>query len=158
MMNQDIKLKLQAYLDNELSESETREFASWLERDAEARVLQGELNSIKSTLAGNEVEVKLPESREFYWSKIERAIRHGSQPKRGPAFLSGYPWWVRWCAPALGVAVLLVAALSVIKLTTAPTQVSYLHEIETPLEDTGAISFHSQEAGMTVVWVQSQGN
>jgi len=157
MMNQDTKLKLQAYLDNELSETEAREVAVWLAQDAQAQTLQAELNGIKSTLAGNELEVQLPESREFYWSKIDRAIHQGAQTERRKVFLPGYPWWVRFCAPALGVAMLLVVGLSLVKLTTGPTKVSYLHELETPLDDTGAISFHSQAAGMTVVWVQTQG-
>jgi anti-sigma factor RsiW len=155
-MNQETKLKLQAYLDNELSDTDARNVAALLDHDPELRALHAELTELKTALAGNELEVKVPESREFYWSKIERAIHQESQKRPAQSFLSGYPWWVRLCAPALGVAMLLVAALALVKLTTGPSRVSYLHEIESPLEDTSAISFHSEAAGMTVVWVQSQ--
>jgi anti-sigma factor RsiW len=158
MINEESKLKLQAHLDNELSGAELRKVAAWLDQDAEARVLYAKLHDVKSIVRGNELEVHLPESRDFYWSKIERAIRQAPVQPAPQSFLSGYPWWVRIFAPALGVAMLLVAGLTLVKLGTAPTTLSYLHEIETPLEDTSAISFHSQAAGMTVVWVQSQGN
>jgi anti-sigma factor RsiW len=154
-MNQDTKLKLQAFVDNELSASEARGVAAWLERDPEAGALQAELRDISRVLKDNELQVKLPESREFYWSKIQRAIDQAAvEPKPRPV---RYSVWMRLFGPALGLAVLLVAGLSLVKLNTPPTRLSSLHEIDMPLEETAAISFHSQSAGMTVVWVQSQG-
>jgi hypothetical protein len=156
MINQETKLKLQAYLDNELAGAQTRCVAARLEDDAEARKVYTELRDVKTALAGNELEMSVPETREFYWSKIERAITHPSASREARPFLTGYPWWVRLFAPALGVAVLLVAVLSLVKQTSAPATVTYLHEIDTPLEETSSISFHSQTAGMTVVWVQTQ--
>jgi anti-sigma factor RsiW len=141
-------------LDNELSASESRKMATWLDRDPEAAALYAELQDTARVLKGNELEMKLPESREFYWSKIQRAISQAPVESR-PRFF-GYPAWMRVFGPAVGLAVLLVAALSLVKLGTAPSSVSYLHETEIPLEETAAISFHSQSAGMSVVWVQSQ--
>lgn len=157
-MNPESKLKVQAYFDQELSQEEAREVAAWLERDPEARALFAEFSQISQVLQGNELELKLPESREFYWSKIERQIqRQSGASAPATAALPGWStWWRRVVAPALGVAILLVAALSLVKLSHAPDRQSYLHEIETPLEDTSTISFHSQTAGMTVVWVQSR--
>jgi len=156
MITERKALKLQAYLDNELSPRQARKVAAWLEEDREAHGLYAELRDLRTTVGGNEIEAKVPDSRDFYWSKIERSIR--KNPVEVPSsFLTGYPWWVRYLAPALGATVLLMATLSIVKLSTAPTSMSYLHEIETPLDDTTAISFHSQTAGMTVVWVQSQG-
>lgn len=158
MINLETKLKLQAYLDQELSDPDSREMAEWLERDPEARALCAELEGTKALLEAGEVELKLPESREFYWSKIERAIgREAAAPSvREPS--AGRAWWVRFLAPVAGAAVVLATGLAIVKLATAPTAMSYLHEIETPLEDTSAISFHSQSPAMTVVWVQSQPN
>jgi anti-sigma factor RsiW len=155
-MNQEAKLKLQAYLDQESSEAEARAMATWLDQDPEAKGLAAELREVRAVLAGNELEVKLPESREFYWSKIERAIRANEQEREAKATVSSYPWWLRVLAPAVGVAVLMLTALTLLKVNTAPSRLGYLHEIETPLEDTSSISFHSQSAGMTVVWVQTQ--
>jgi negative regulator of sigma E activity len=161
MINQETKLKLQAYLDNELSGADLREIAAVLERDPEARALYAELEGTRSLLEAGELELKVPESREFYWSKIQREIQRESReatarPSR--FFLAGYPRWFRILAPTGGAALVLTAALSVVRLTTGPSALSYVHELETPLEDTSVISFHSQSAGMTVVWVQGQEN
>lgn len=154
MINQETQIKLQAYLDNELSASESREMAAWLDRDAQAAALHAELKEVTLLLKGNELEVKVPETREFYWSQIQRAIDQSATQRQPQA--RRYPVWMRLFAPALGVAVLLLTALSLVRLNTAPSALSSLQEIDMPLEDTAAISFHSQSAGMTVVWVQSQ--
>jgi len=153
MINQETKLKLQAHLDHELSAAESRRMGALLDQDPEARALFAELTGLRSALKGNELELKLPETREFYWSKIERAIAQSArQESRVPARRS---WWLRIMAPAIGVA-LLMSALVLVKLSSTPPAVSYLHEIDTPLQDTSTISFHSQAAGMSVVWVQTQ--
>jgi len=157
-MNQESKLKLQAYLDDELSGRELRKVTAWLEDDADARALRAELQGIKNVLRANEPELALPESREFYWSKVERAIRQAPREPAVSGFLTGYPQWFRIFATAVATALLLVAAVSVLRLATAPSTLTYMHEIETPLEDMSAISFHSQSAGMTVVWVQTAEN
>jgi len=156
MITHDTELKLQAYLDNELSEKESREIATWLSQDAEGRSRAAELTDLKALLTHNELELKLPESREFYWSKIERDIRQNSAQRLPAAGVSRLGWWWKILTPALGVAVLLIAGIPLLRLSTSPSQVGYLHEIETPLDETSAISFHSQSAGMTVVWVQSR--
>jgi anti-sigma factor RsiW len=156
MITQELKLKLQAYLDNELGSSDARKVGDWIERDAEAQALCAELKGIKATLQLGELEVKVPESREFYWSKIERAIRQEPIEVGATPGFSGRPWWWRLLVPLAGVAVVVIAAVSYGRYGNVPaTKTSFLHEIETPLEDTSAISFHSQAAGMTVVWVQS---
>jgi anti-sigma factor RsiW len=155
-MNQEIKLKLQAYLDGELQGRELRRIAALLDSDSEARALYSELEGLKVTLVANEPEIKVPETREFYWSAIERRIQEQPAKPTVSAFLPGYPTWLRVLAPAFGAALLLMVALTAIKLAIAPAALTYLHEIETPSEETSAISFHSEAAGMTVVWVQTR--
>src|SRR6267378_6728212 len=78
-MDYDAQLKLQAYLDGELPEAEAREVANWLARDREAAALHTELRNTRQALVGFEVGVELPESREFFWSKIRREI-HRLEP------------------------------------------------------------------------------
>jgi anti-sigma factor RsiW len=156
MIDQEAKLKLQAYVDNELSNRESLEIAARVERDPEARALCAELKEIRTLLACDELEVKLPESREFYWSKIEREILRGSAQAAEPV-PSGRYWWTRFFAPAVGFAVLLITTLLVLRPHPMASRLSELHEIESPLDDTSTISFHSQSAGMTVVWVQTDG-
>jgi len=73
-MDHEKQLKLQAFLDEELSEAEAKEVASWLAKDQEATLLLAELRNTRQSMARFEAGVRLPESREFYWSKIEREI------------------------------------------------------------------------------------
>ena len=89
-MKDEQQLKLQAYLDGELPDSEVRAVADWIAKDAEAAGLLAELKNTRGALAGFEAEIKLPESREFYWSKIAREIERAerveqSVPARTPA-------------------------------------------------------------------------
>ena len=136
-MNQDTKLKLQAYLDHELSEQESRQMADLVDRDQDARLLYGELMEAAALLNGNELEVKCPESREFYWSKIERAIAHSSRQASAPELGRGhYWWWSRLVAPALGVTFLLMMGLWLLNPAPGPGRLSYRHEFETPLDET----------------------
>ena len=74
MINHETELKLQAYLDGELSSGEAKAVEDLSTHDADARALFEELKLTKSVLAENELEVRLPESRGFYWSKIQRQI------------------------------------------------------------------------------------
>ena len=155
-MNLDTKLKLQAYVDGELTETESREVAAWLVRDSEAQSLCEEIKGINRVLDLDELEVKVPESREFYWSKIEQDIAQSAASEIERPTVGGYAWWMRIFAPALGVALVLMTTLTLVRHSShSPSMASYPLEIETPLEDTSTISFHSPSAGMTVVWVQS---
>src|SRR5689334_12270401 len=109
-MNHESQLKLQAYLDGELSAWQSRRVAAWLAQDAEARMLLAELRNTAAALPGNELEVKLPESREFYWGKIESRILTVTPE---PALTERAPWAVwSWLRPRL-VPVCAVAALVV---------------------------------------------
>ena len=49
-MDYDKQLKLQAFLDEELSESEAREVASWLAQDQEATLLLAEMRNTRQAL------------------------------------------------------------------------------------------------------------
>ena len=83
-MTEEQQLKLQAFLDGELPDPEAHEVAAWLARDADATALLGELRNTQKALVDFEPELKVPESREFYWSKIEREI-HRLEPTTAPA-------------------------------------------------------------------------
>src|SRR5687767_7086210 len=73
-MKEEMQLKLQAYLDGELPAAEAREVADWIAQDADAPMLFAELKNTRGALKAFESEIKLPESREYYWSKLERRI------------------------------------------------------------------------------------
>jgi negative regulator of sigma E activity len=91
-MKDDIKLQLQAYLDGELSERESHKISEQLIQDSEAKAMLAELKFIKDAMRGNEPELKLPESREFYWSKIQREIERGAKQEKSES-CPGFGWW-----------------------------------------------------------------
>ncbi len=154
-MNREAEIRLQAYLDNEISSSEARQVAAWLARDQAAAQVYEELRNTKLLLSGNEPEIQLPESREFYWSKIEKAIAQ-SGPPQAIRSVRRLPWWSRLLIPVGAAALLALAGFSLTRYGSTPSQrLGSFNEIETPLDDTSAITFHSQSQGVTVVWLAS---
>jgi anti-sigma factor RsiW len=154
-MNQEIELKLQAFLDDELEAGQAREVADLIARDPKAAALCAELTEISQLVKGNELRVNCPDTREFYWSQIERGIGRDTVRENASGRV-GSSWWARYLVPAFGAALLFAGGLSLLKLSAPSGRLSYLQEIDTPSDETSAISFHSQSAGMTVVWVQNK--
>src|SRR5262245_62016701 len=115
-MNEDQWLKLQAWVDGELPEGEARAVATLVETDPEARALVTELRMTHAFMASNEPEASLPESREFYWSKIQRAIER--EAAAATTTTTDTVSWVailrRFLTPVSGLA--LIAFLSVLSL------------------------------------------
>ena len=103
MIDQDAQLKLQSYLDGELPAREAAKVRDWVARDQEAQTLLEALRGMNTVLAGHEAECKLPESREFYWSKIQREIERQPQPEpvRRESWLA---WLQRHVMPVAGMA------------------------------------------------------
>jgi anti-sigma factor RsiW len=143
-------LKIQAYLDGELSARESREMEALLAADSQAQALLGELKSTRSALLANEPEVKLPESREFYWSQLQRRIGAAE-----PAEAGRVPFWMAWrryFAPITGVAIVAVFGIfSIQNVSEDPN--SILAEVENLSEHSSSMSFRSQSENMFVVWV-----
>lgn len=159
-MRHEDQLKLQAYLDAELSERETRAVASWLDNDPEAQALLGELRATKSALAGNEPEVQVPESREFYWSKIERELgRLDASPVQEG--LPVFAWWKpKYWLPVGALAILLLLALGSNQWLDWPGVGSFVHvahEGESPSDEMGAMTFHSDTDNVTIIWLYDRG-
>ena len=155
-MNVELQLKLQAWVDGELPEGEARQVAGLVDHDQEALALAGELRMTKQFLGGNELEVKLPESREFYWSKIQREIERLDKPAVESRPDSWVFAWRRLLAPLSGVA--LIAFLSVLSMNLfhrgeLDDSARYLVEVENLSEDIGSISYRSQSENMFVVYL-----
>jgi anti-sigma factor RsiW len=152
-MNHQAEVRLQAWLDGELPAGEAQAVAAWVQRDPEASALVGELGATKTALGGNELERALPESREFYWSKIERELARAEAPtpaRSRPAWLSG---WARFVAPAGILAALALLLLSPVLPSRHGSRLISTAEIESPLDDISSFTFRSESDGMTVVWV-----
>lgn len=145
-MNVETQLKLQSYLDGELPETERRHVEALLEKDSEARKLFAELSNTDRALAGFESEIKLPESREFYWSKIEREINRGQTTRAVEQAPPVFRLW-RLLVPA-GSAAALLLVLAVI----LPGVLRHGGTIADS-DDAGVFTYHNYEAGATLVWL-----
>ncbi|HTI99311.1 MAG TPA: hypothetical protein VL527_10550 [Dongiaceae bacterium] len=150
-MNEELQLKLQAYLDGELPEAEAREVAAWLAQDSGAVGLMTELKNTRAALALHERGVNVPESREFYWSKIRREIERSDAAahRPAPAPVSPFKWLRRALAPGMGLA-LVVATLFLITRpgTTAPGL-----GLTVATADAGTFTYRNFESGATLVWL-----
>ena len=145
-MDYEAQLKLQAFLDGELPEAEAREVANWLARDREAVALHAELRNTRQAMVGFEIGVELPESREFFWSKLEREIQREQplEPERVHV-----PFWAglrRFLVPVSAVAALTIALFYVL----SPPRGAM---VETAIADPGAFTYHDFAAGATLVWL-----
>ena len=152
MMEYKSQLKLQAYLDHELPEAEAQQVAEWVARDREAAELLRELRETRAALEGFEAAVRLPESREFFWSKVQRAIQRQSAgaPERSGWSLRRLQ---RFLVPASALGLLaVVLTLSVGRSSATPPG-----EMELVSEDMCALTFRSQSERMTMVWLYPRG-
>jgi hypothetical protein len=151
-MNDDLEvnleLKLQAWLDGELSAPYSRCINPEIVGGEEASRLIDELQAIKAALAGNETARPVPETREVYWSKIERQIQ-SQAPGPRPAQAPRQAVWGRWLASLPGFAALACLLLLAVNPFASPV----FDEISSAGEGMEAITFHDQSAGMTVVWL-----
>ncbi|MCU0782874.1 MAG: hypothetical protein MUF81_02265 [Verrucomicrobia bacterium] len=151
-MNEELSLKLQAYADGELTERETREIAGLLAKDTDARALVAELKNTRGALAGFEAEIKLPESREFYWSKIEREIRRLEKPEVSHPETSRFAAWRRFLVPAGALAVLGLLGFLMFPRPHGPSVIASA-ESEFTLADSGAFTYRDYANGTTLVWL-----
>ena len=153
-MTEEQQLKLQAFLDGELPESDSREMAAWITQDAEAAALLGELTNTRNVLKGFASEVKLPESREFYWSKIKREIeRAAPEPVAAPkASLSS--WFRRAFVPLGAMAALALVALIVVNSFSSGGHHPMPMTANVMLgSDANAFTYRDDAQDMTVVWL-----
>jgi anti-sigma factor RsiW len=151
-MKEDLSLKLQAYADGELSGREAGEVADVAAKDAEARALLAELKNTRNALAGYEAEIKLPESREFYWSKIEREIRRLEKPSAPRLETSLFAAWRRFLVPAGALAVLVILGFLAFPQLQVP-RVTASAESEFTLADSDAFTYRDYANGTTLVWL-----
>ncbi|MBM3880917.1 MAG: hypothetical protein FJ387_14560 [Verrucomicrobia bacterium] len=156
-MNHEGQVKLQAWLDGELPESEARTLARRVQEDPAARALTDALSQVKHALQAGEPEWRVPESREFYWSKIQRDILRQERPEARPPRSRWTGSWFKYLAPAAIVGALALL-ISMPELLFGPsTSGSVLTaEVDTPREDVSSFTFRSEAEGMTVVWIDTR--
>jgi anti-sigma factor RsiW len=155
-MNKKRQLYLQAWLDGELPSPDAQRVESWLQKDPELQALAHELRQIRSSLQIDESTIKVPASREFYWSQIERRLQSAEADAKPPGAWARFMhhWWWKWVAPAAAAALLAVSLLPG-WLPHRKNLTLNGFEIETNPE-ANVVAFQSDQDGITVVWVDMQ--
>jgi anti-sigma factor RsiW len=151
-MTSEQQLKLQALLDGELGEKEARETASWVARDAEASDLLRELRQTSQALADFEPEQKVPESREFFWARIERGIQQLEPAPASPQPVSVLALLRRFLVPACALVALVFIGM-IAGLQSGILRPGQRPETEMALGDSGTFTYHDYANGTTLVWL-----
>lgn len=158
-MNTDEQLRIQAYLDNELSPAEARKVATLISGDLEAQELYRELKDTKELVATNELPLRLHEPREFYFSQIQRRIEAAEASAPRPTHSSS--WLHRLVIPFAGAAALVALVATLLHKDVAPPPAPVAVNqpalnLENSEEDTSTITFRSETEGVTVVWISAR--
>lgn len=148
MMDQNLQLKIQAFLDGELAESEAREVAALIAADAGAAALHRELKQTRGALAGFESDIKVPETREFYWSRINREISKLEPVAPTQAAPTFWRMLAGWLKPLGAVAAVALVGLLAWHQTASGTG----DTLVTAQMDADSITFQNDENGVTFVW------
>jgi len=110
-MKHEDKLRIQAWMDGELAPKEAAQIATLIEQNPEALALSEELRVVENALHIGEKPALLDDSRDFYWSQIERQIDAEDllpEPRPTPIIATGN--LMRWMVPvgSLGAIVVLI--------------------------------------------------
>jgi anti-sigma factor RsiW len=162
-MNQEQQLKLQALLDGELPESEAREILAWTQRDSVAAGLLAELKNTRAAMAKSETHLSLPESREFFWSKIEREILRLEPQAISAPKVSIFTMLRRLLLPAGAVAVVAIAGMiahfnfpnNSPKAAVETVATDDTPSVETTLANSDVTTYRDASEGTTLVWFSS---
>jgi anti-sigma factor RsiW len=148
-------LDLQAYVDGELPPERRAQVEAALSADADARELVAGLRNLSGLIRANEPELKVPASREFYWSQIQRQIDAAEKQSREEAVPAASALgWLRWLVPALGVATVAVV-VSLRPGKTPDTNVTLAAaNVDSFQADSSSVMFRSESDGVTVHWIQ----
>ncbi len=154
MIPPELALQLQAHLDQELAPDDRAAIDRLLQQNPEANALWQELNHTRLLLRPNELPRSVPESREFYWSKIQRAIQSPA-PSPHPARPSLTPWWLRLAVSLGAVALIALAILNLDRppLPYAQPKPSPAELVDNAQEEATTITFRSDAEGLTVTWI-----
>ena len=153
-MKEDTQLNLQAYLDGELSADESHAVTNLLAQNAATRDLLVELTNTRAAIQSNEPEIKVPETREFYWSKIRRQIEQEETKVEVRKTISFAERIRRILVPAGAVAAVALG-LMVVQQQLGPSVGGGLIAMEADgaHEDSEAFTYRDYGSGTTLVWL-----
>jgi hypothetical protein len=163
-MKVETELKLLAYADGELPAAEMEEIELLLKENNAAADLLAEFQWSRACISGADCDLKVPESREFYWSKVSRAIELSDRElERTSAGVRQAPWWQRVVMPLAGLAaVALVFNANIGKQGTDGVDMgaaggSITTASEPVWEDANVYEFYDEKEKMSVIWVTTDG-
>ncbi len=155
MNENEIQLKVQALVDGELTGREAEELRDRLETDAGLKEFYERLTAVRELMADAELPRTLPESGDFHWSQISKAIEcEERQAKQMARPASGANWLLRWVFPLAGIACLML--LLTLQQTRNPNLSISLgsdHELELSIDDLDVMTFNTGDDNMSVVWL-----
>ena len=152
MKENEIELKIQALVDGELTEFEARKLRDRIKNDIRLQILHERLTHMKDLISTHEMPRVLPESSDFYWSKIAQEIEVGGSTAQSSAQSLGMKWVFRRLAPVLGIAcVALLITLQGPNLPDLGIVLDHNHELLT--DEIDVMTFNSADDSMSVVWI-----
>lgn len=166
LMELETQLSIQALIDGELSDEKQVDIERLVKADSEAQALFNELSNTAGALKDGELEHKLPETREFFWSKISAEIeREERQAEVAQTRPGAVAWWKRLLVPVGSAAALVIAftlfqpAAPEVAKTDAdvdPVSPAVTETLaETELEMPESFTFYMFDQNATVIWVDS---
>jgi anti-sigma factor RsiW len=163
IVNLEQQLKLQAFLDGELPEREAREILAWTQRDSAAASLLAELKNTRAAMTKSEPHLSVPESREFFWSKIEREIQRTESRVISTPRVSIFTSLRRFLLPASAVATVVIAGMiahfefpnNAPKAVVENVADADTTTVETTLANSDATTYRDASEGTTLVWFSS---
>lgn len=166
-MNEPLAIKIQAYLDGELSQEDTNQLLTELESSSDGKELLEALQSERSLLgAAMEKDHSLPVAHSYFWKGIAKGMGEELEPSTGVQSRSEIePWkrWLSWLLPAVGAACVALVALQQGLIAPPQTEGEHstlhhapsFHEIDSGQQNAGFISFRSETEGVSVVWISN---
>jgi anti-sigma factor RsiW len=166
-MNRNLQQQLEAWVDGELPRREAGRMDTLVTRDPEARAFVENLREFRRCLREHEPAPVLPESRDFYWSRIRRGIEAETATPKPADPARHRVRWLGWLIPVGAVAAAFVIALlpggpHPGALQSGPTRSNgpavegkamVGHVVESPVPGMDSLTFYSARDSITVVWV-----
>ena len=151
-MSDEQLLEIMAHADGELDAARWPAVEKLLTNDGGAAALHRELAATRALLRAHEPVATVPDSREFYWSQIQRriALEERAAERAAPAKTPALGW-LRWLAPALGVAAVALVVTSLQRPVS--TIVASNSPGLTSGSEASSMTFTSEADGVTISWI-----
>ena len=153
MNEKEIELRVQALVDGEITGREAEALRVFIEGDAGLRELQDRLTVMRGLVKGAELPRSLPESGDFHWSQIAKAIDCKERKAKSGSRMG---WFLRRVTPWVGFACILLLLNSPSRDNGPPDlgiKIGSDHELELSNHEIEVMTFNTEDDDMSVVWL-----